>query len=579
MIGRTDIRRWAPAASIVVVAVLCYANALRNGFAFDDNGIIANNALVHSLSGVWRAFTHPYWPNTTGGQYRPLAIASFTIDWALSHGHAWWFHLVNVLLHVIVCLLVWRVLSLMLPARGAWFGAVLFALHPVHVEAVSNIVGRLELLMTVCVLAAWLAHRRNHWSAVVWYALALASKETGIVFLALAVCHDLLFAGPWRQAIASRRRLYDWYGLLTVCYLLVLWLLFRHEQFVVVAPTWWNATTGQRWLTMLRVVPECARLMLAPVDLKIDYTPRVIDLQTSVTPVIVLGAALVLAAVAAIPATWRRVPPVAFGILLFAIAVSPVSNVLFPTGVVLAERTLYLPSVGVAMIAGWLFARGMSQRPRLVGALAAVVCVAFVVRAWTRTPIWVDSKTLMVNQMRNQPESYRAHDVAGNIYLGSKHWAAADSAYRVSRRLFSHDPGPYFGGAESAMMLNELDRAAILLDSAIHIAPANAWGYLRLADVRFYQRNWHSAMGNALAAYLLEPDSLRALDVLASAAQQLHDYTGADAAYHRALVDHPKNRHLHTGYGYMLRDRGDTAGARRQFELGGVAPVARLFKP
>jgi Flp pilus assembly protein TadD len=59
----------------------------------------------------------------------------------------------------------------------------------------------------------------------------------------------------------------------------------------------------------------------------------------------------------------------------------------------------------------------------------------------------------------------------------------------------------------------------------------------------------------------------------------MHDYAGAAAAYHRALADHPENRHLHQGYAYMLREWGDTAGARRQFELAGVAPVARLFTP
>ena len=82
MTVRVDWRRWAP-ISIGLVAVLCYANALQNGFALDDNGIIADNASVHSLSALWRAYANPYWPDGNGGQYRPLAIASFALDWAL----------------------------------------------------------------------------------------------------------------------------------------------------------------------------------------------------------------------------------------------------------------------------------------------------------------------------------------------------------------------------------------------------------------------------------------------------------------------------------------------------------------
>lgn len=563
---------WVP-ASIVLIAVVCYANAVRNGFALDDIGIIATNPLVHSLTGIWRAYAHAYWPDGNGGQYRPLPIAMFSIDWAIAHGQPWWFHLVNIGWHALVCVLVWRVLSTMLPPAGAWFGAILFAVHPVHVEAVSNIVGRLELMATVFVLAAWLAHRRRHWSAVLWYALALASKETGVVFLALAVTHDLLFDGPWRRALASRRWLYDCYGLVTALYAGLLLLLFRHQNLVVPAPTWTRATAPERWLTMLRVVPECARLILAPMELKVDYTPRVIDLATHLTPAIALGAFLVALAVAAIWLTWRRAPAVAFGILLFCIAMSPVSNVLFPTGVVLAERTLYLPTVGVAVVAGWLFARAWTERPRLALVLATVLAVAFAVRAWTRTPIWQNNKTLVINQMRAQPESYRAHVTAGNIYLLTNNWSDADQSFRIARRLFTLDATPYLGGAESAMMLERLDTAAALLDSAIRLDPTMAWGYLRLADVRFYQRRWQSMMGNALAAYLLAPDSLRAADLVATGAQRLGDFASADAMYRRALADHPANRHFRERYANMLRARGDTAAARLQLERAG-APAA-----
>jgi protein O-mannosyl-transferase len=567
MSARRDWRDWVIPTSIAVVAVVCYANAVGNAFALDDNGIIASNALVHSLSGIWRAFANAYWPDGNGGQYRPLSVATFALDWAIANGHPWWFHLVNIVLHAIVCLLVWRVLLTMLPPAGAWFGAILFAVYPVHVEAVSNIVGRLELLMTAFVLAAWLAHRRAHWTAVLWYAAALASKETGIVFLAIAVSSDLLFEGSPRGAFARRRLLYDGYALVTVIYLAALYFLFRHQHFVVPAPTWTGATTWQRWLTMLRVIPECARLFLAPIALKIDYTPRVIDLQTTITPAIVLGIALVVAALAAIPVTWRRAPVVACGILVFVIAFSPVSNVLFPSGVVLAERTLYLPSVGIAIIAAWLFARGMQQRPRTVALLATVLCAAYVVRDWTRTPVWRDNKRLLVTQMVDQPESYRAHHTAGNIFLLSRQWLEADSSYRAARRLFTRDPGPYFGGAEAELMLGHYDAAVALLDSAIRLDPKEPWGYLRLADVRLAQGQWQSVMGNALSAYLLAPDSVRAIDLVTSAAQRLQDFASADAAYRRGIFDHPRNRHLRESYANMLRDRGDTAAAERELAI------------
>ncbi|MGI9077046.1 MAG: hypothetical protein ACR2G6_06895, partial [Gemmatimonadaceae bacterium] len=96
---RVLLRRYAP-FMVALVSLLVYANALANGYVLDDRGVLLGNPLVSSLSGVWEAFANPYWPPpNTGGQYRPLAIASFAVDWAISGGAAWWMHAVNMLWH------------------------------------------------------------------------------------------------------------------------------------------------------------------------------------------------------------------------------------------------------------------------------------------------------------------------------------------------------------------------------------------------------------------------------------------------------------------------------------------------
>src|SRR5581483_2818764 len=157
---------------IAVLAVVCYANAVANGFVSDDAGIIRDNPLVHSVSGLWRAWIHSYWPEVDkAGQYRQL---------------------VNVLWHAALCVLLYRFLSVLLAPTGALFGSAWFAVHPVHVEAISMGVGRAEVMAAVFVLLAWMAHRERRPLATLWFALALASKESGIVFLGLAVLNDVL---------------------------------------------------------------------------------------------------------------------------------------------------------------------------------------------------------------------------------------------------------------------------------------------------------------------------------------------------------------------------------------------------
>ena len=130
--------------------------------------------------------------------------------------------------------------------------------------------------------------------------------------------------------------------------------MFRHRALVDIAPTWFRATAVDRWLTEARVVPEYLRLMIAPYTLRMEYSPRVIDVAHHLSPLVAAGMLVTAAVLVALVYAWRRAPAAAFGLAWFGIAVSPVSNILFASGVVLAERTLYLPSVGAAILAGWV---------------------------------------------------------------------------------------------------------------------------------------------------------------------------------------------------------------------------------
>src|SRR5437773_2564277 len=122
-------------------AVLVYLGALWNGFALDDRPIIALNPLVQASSGVWQAFLHPYWPPAFGGQlYRPLAVATYALDARLD-GSAW-FHLVNLLWHAGASVAVAALVRRGAGERSALIAGLLFAVHPVHVEAVAKVAGR-----------------------------------------------------------------------------------------------------------------------------------------------------------------------------------------------------------------------------------------------------------------------------------------------------------------------------------------------------------------------------------------------------------------------------------------------------
>ena len=452
-----------------VVAALVFANAVGNGFVLDDRGIIVGNPLVTSPATAWRAFGLPYWPaELGGGQYRPLGILSFALDWLLSGGDARWFHAVNVLWHVAATVLVWLLAVELLAPVAAAFAAIVFALHPVHVEAVSNVVGRLEPMATVFVLLALLAHRRVNLLAPLWFALALLSKESAMVLVGLTCAHDLLLERDWRSAFRARRWLYAGYGGVALVYVAALLSVFNGQPLSNPARAFVGTGASDRLAIVARVIPHYVRLLIAPVDLAASYAPNVVspnpnlDLSSAVG----LGAVALFMTVLLVVAWRRRWPVMAFALAIVPIALAPISNVFFPSGVVLAERTLYLASVGVCLAAGAVAERFLLQRPAWIAAAAASIVLAVGVRTWTRTPVWRDDRSYVLALLADHPESYEGHLVAGRVSTGANALEDADRELTMARRIFPRDSVIYREAADLAARQGRPALAQALRDSA-----------------------------------------------------------------------------------------------------------------
>ena len=421
--------------AVVTAACLAYANALANGFAFDDVWIIPRNALVHDWRNLPEILLSPYFPDIDRAiaAYRPITVATYAVDWALGGGRAAWFHLVNILLHALASTLVLRLLlRLGAASAAAAAGAVIFAVHPVHTEAVANVVGRAELLTAVFVLAGCLAYldpsrtvRSRAALVLASFALALGAKETGIVFPALLLLLAALRPGrqePFRRTLRRDWRLLAGCLAVAAAYLGLRVAVLGTVGGVRPAAYLIGMSTADRLATAVRVWPEYLRLLLFPRDLVADYAPAVILPATWSEPMVWLALALGLATLGVAVAARHRYPLMTLAVGWFAIAIAPVSNLLFASGVLLAERTLYLPSVGVAFLvpaaAAWL-----ANAPPVLGRAAAGVAAGLVLlggaRTWTRNPAWASTEAVYATLAREHPESYRAM------------WMHADEALRA----------------------------------------------------------------------------------------------------------------------------------------------------
>jgi len=507
-----------------VVGLLVYSNALGNRFAFDDVHLIPENQGIQTLTNLPEALWKPWWPGAEGksyGLWRPVSTAALGLQWAVWGNDPTGYHAVNLLLHAGATFLVVLLLGELIPVTGALVGGLVFAVHPVHVEAVANIVGVCELLSTVFFLAAGILVLRGGLSlgpsrtaaVVALFALALLSKESAITFpgvvLLLDSSREDLGIRSLGRYLRARWPLYA--GLLAV-----MALVFRARKSVLGSiadplpplgagileeiPRIW--TVALTWLHVLR-------LMVFPMDLVADYSPDVIPIAFGWNAASAAGAALVLGLLALALFTWRkgalgrdRVSDRAVGwsVVWMVLTLSVTSNLFFLSGILLAERTLYLPSVGFALGVGWAFLRWRAVRPRLAPLvlLTGVLLLGF--RSWTRTPTWKNTLEVFSTLADEHPESGRAQWILGDTYFDLGRQSEALQWYRIAAgTLRSHYS--FLTSVGSRLMTVESDQAAeALLVSAWRSDPAQGQAQGLLAGLYDRQARFQEAEAAARAA-------------------------------------------------------------------------------
>ena len=494
--------------AVALAALVPYIPALWNGFAMDDLYIILWNPLVHSARGAWHAFAGPYWPPDLGGQmYRPLPLATFALDWTVAHGHPAWFHAMNLLWHAGVAVIV-TALVLRSPSpegRGgqgvktaALAAGLVFAVHPVHVEAVANVIGVAELMAAagVCLAVYAAVVRQDVLLSGAALVVGLLSKENAVVAPAL-------IGWAWIVGLArpSRRRMLAFaasWVIIAGGYLAVRTVVLHpYARLHAIAPVFLGESALAGRLTAIAALGDVLRLLVFPLTLRVDYSPG----ERTIVRSLLNGHFLIGLACVALWATllvmaWRRQRRLeAYGLGWIGIAFLPVSNLLFSSGVFLAERTLYLPSAGLALAAGTALARLPVRRFRLVLVLLAL---AGGVRSGVRSPVWRDDFSVTQSILEDSPESYRGPARMAALYQSHRQPDRAIASLRIASRIFDRDPSLFIAGADAALTLGQSRLADSLLARA-ELLCSRCPGYYRTQALAARSRG-DSAVADSLLA-------------------------------------------------------------------------------
>ena len=512
------ISRWATPA-IALLAIASSAIGIVNEFTYDDKYIIEKNPVMRDLLHWWRAFASSYWPRGLGGDgYRPLTILSFKIEYAIGGGRPMVFHAVNILLYAAAAVLVFWLARRVLPTWAAWLAAAFFAVHPVHVEAVANVVGQSELIVAVVVLSATSLYLRDRMNGNLrpatgvaitgLYAIACLAKEHAIVLPALLVVAELTVIGdatPWRERIRRERLFYLVLALVAVgmvgvrSYVLADHSLGGFQPFTPFNTL--HISSRDRTLTALGVVPEWIRLLFWPARLSSEYGPPEIEIAQGFSVSLLPGLMLLLAILGLGVALRRRQPVISFGIAFTCLVLLPSSNFLLPAGIVLAERTLFLPSVGAMLIVGdvALFLAehlrdGWAARvkaPIVAGVVCGALMAAAMARSIQRTTVWRDNDRLFRQAVLDSPLDYRAHFMLGAWAFQQDRKREGEAEYRRALALFPYDPFLAYDMAEQYRAVGMCKPAVPLyrwsqgLDPAFPLGRgALAWCLLTLGEYK-----------------------------------------------------------------------------------------------
>uniref|UniRef100_A0A672NRH3 dolichyl-phosphate-mannose--protein mannosyltransferase n=1 Tax=Sinocyclocheilus grahami TaxID=75366 RepID=A0A672NRH3_SINGR len=549
-------------AALVAVCALCYSNSLWGEFVHDDIWAITNNPDVSPGSSLRSICTNDFWgkrmaDNTSHKSYRPLCILTFKLNILLGGMTPFYFHLVNVFLHCMVTALLMLTCEQCVfeDSNFSFLTALLFSVHPIHTEAVSGIVGRADVLAGVLFLLSFLSYIRSVSASrmadefpptvsVLSLALslflgtcAMLVKETGVTVFGVYsikkhkknLTDPKLLNGSVCVSLAFLSRLCKPHDLkcsfvqvlfvqVTVIMFFRLWLmggsmpLFSEQD----NPASFSPYLLTRFLTYCYLLAFNAWLLLAPIVLCYDWQVGSIPLVESLWDgrnIASLALALVMLALILNCVTClqkMKGKEVLVGLLFLVFPFIPASNLFFRVGFVVAERVLYMPSMGYCV----LVVHGLNRLYSVVSrwgaaALTVSMLVVLLLFSWKtvqQNEIWLSREALFRSGIQTLPHNAKVHYNYANFLKDRGRNQEAIYHYKTALRLYPRHASA-LNNLGTLTHQGKEEEAERMLKESIRFGPHFADAYSSLASL--YADQGHSKEANEIYTKGIEncPDS------------------------------------------------------------------------
>ncbi|MGH0115652.1 UNVERIFIED_CONTAM: hypothetical protein FKN15_037975 [Acipenser sinensis] len=479
---------WKEIVLVVGVVVACYWNSLFCGFVFDDVSAILDNKDLRPSTPLKSLFHNDFWgtPMTeerSHKSYRPLTVLTFRINYVFSELSAKSYHLLNLVLHAVVCLIFLRVCKLFLDQKSSLVAALLFAVHPVHTEAVTGVVGRAELLSSIFLLAAFLSYTKSKGpdNSIVWTPIALSvilvacatlCKEQGITVIGICCVYEVFvvqgFTLPhlWDTVLGILRGkdglpyslLQTLLKLIVLMFSTLLLVIVRVQVIQSQLPVFTRfdnpaavSQTPARQLTFNYLLPVNAWLLLNPSELCCDWTMGTIPLVESLLDmrnlaIVAFYSVLGLMVHHGVRYSVDSSKTVIMALSLIVLPFIPASNLFFPVGFVIAERVLYVPSMGFCILVahGWRKTTKSCNLKKLSWIGMAIILATHAVKTVHRNWDWESEYTLFMSALKVNKNNAKLWNNVGHALENQNNYERALKYFLQATRV---QPGDVIGPA------------------------------------------------------------------------------------------------------------------------------------
>jgi len=559
------------------VALAMYANTLGHGYVLDDKAIITQNTFTQQgFAGIADHFTHSYWFGINGkdaGNYRPISGVSFSIEHALFGNSPFIGHLLNVLCFALLCVVLLRWLTRLKLMDDVWLylAMLLFVAHPIHTEVVANIKSRDEIYcLLFFALSAnqfwtWLEDKKpmSMLGAAILFLVALLSKETALALLPVY----MLMAYKKSERIPETIKLsitpIAVSAIFLAIYFSVTEVLLDQQYHVFDNALTQPGSASDVLATKIWIMGEYLRLLFIPHPLVYDYSFNTIPLVSFSNSQVLLTLGALIALIG-----WRirqfknrgvkSEQHHTFILALLILPIIPVSNFLFPIGATMAERFLFIPSLGFVLLAVSGISMILNKLALTKKIHAQVVMVLIIVPmalvTFSRNGDWKSDETLFTHDLQHLNQSAKAHHNLANIYKakaeklgpGAKRVTYYESAATLMEQAlsiyevqeFHHELGLIYGE------LGKWEGVKKSLGRYVEMNPTDATAWMQIGIAHGISQEMDEAVLAFERAYEIDPSDAEITLNLAKTYAMTNQSIEAKTLTRQGLKIHPKNKGL-----------------------------------